>query len=171
MMRANDIDVYIDLVENQRDGDDGHFKFQYANAFGASQGGRFEKEPGDFHPHVPEDPGVFTDQFQFGRDLAPINGVPRNHCRNGLMDAADWLTRALDVQGFRLDNMKGVSTEFIVELLNHGSLVGKFAVGEFADGDIGTIEKWENAVQHRAAAFDFPLHFMLKDMCNNPGRV
>ena len=27
MMRANGIDVYVDLVENQRDGDDGHFNF------------------------------------------------------------------------------------------------------------------------------------------------
>ena len=169
MMRANDLDVYVDLVENQRDGDDGHFNFRYVDAFGHAQGGRFEKGPGDFHPHVPEDPGVFSDQFQFGRDLAPINGMPKNHCRDGLLKAAGWLTRALDVQGYRLDNMKGVSTEFILELLNHGPLAGKFAVGEFADGNIGLIESWANAVQHRSAAFDFPLHFMLKNMCNSPG--
>jgi alpha-amylase len=30
MMRANGIDVYVDLVENQRDGDDHHFNFVYA---------------------------------------------------------------------------------------------------------------------------------------------
>jgi len=29
IMRANGIDVYADLVENHRDGDDGHFNFQY----------------------------------------------------------------------------------------------------------------------------------------------
>lgn len=169
IMRANDMDVYVDLVENQRDGDDGQFNFRYVDAFGNAQGGRFEKGPGDFHPHVPEDPGVFSDQFNFGRDLAPINGIPKNHCRDGLLNAADWLTRALDVQGYRLDNMKGVSTEFTLELLNHGALTGKFAVGEFADGNIGLIENWANAVQHRSAAFDFPLHFVLKNMCNDPG--
>lgn len=168
VMRANRIDVYIDLVENQRDGDDGHFNFRYLDAFGKEGGGRFAKGPGDFHPHVPEDPGVFSDQFQFGRDLAPINGTPKDHCSNGLTGAAEWLTRALDLQGYRLDNAKGVSTVFIQRLLSHGSMTNKFAVAEFADGNIQLIENWANAVQHRSAAFDFPLHFALKEMCNNP---
>ena len=169
VMHANDIDVYLDLVENQRDGDDGHFNFKYVTSLGAKSGGRFEKGPGDFHPHVPQDPGVFSDQFQFGRDLAPINGKPRNHCSDGLLHAADWLVQAIDAQGFRLDNMKGVSTEFIVQLLQHGAAGHKFAVGEFADGNLQLIQNWANAVEHRSAAFDFPLHFMLKNMCNDPG--
>jgi len=168
MMRANGIEVYVDLVENQRDGDDGRFNFEYIDAFAEPAKGRFAKGPGDFHPHVPEDPGVFSDAFQFGRDLAPINGVPKNHCRDGLLNAADWLTRALDVQGYRLDNTKGVSTEFMLQLLNHGAMATRFAVGEFADGNVSLIESWANAVQHRSTSFDFPLHFMLKDMCNNP---
>ncbi len=168
MLRAAGIDIYVDLVENQRDGDDGHFNFEYVDAFGNAAKGRFAKGPGDFHPHVPEDPGVFTDAFQFGRDLAPINGIPKNHCSDGLVNAADWLTRAVDVQGYRLDNAKGVSTEFVLRLLHHGAMANKFAVGEFADGNIGLIENWANAVQHRSAAFDFPLHFTLKNMCNDP---
>jgi alpha-amylase len=168
VMRANGIDVYADLVENQRDGDDGRFNFKYFDAFGVSGDGRFAKGPGDFHPHVPEDPGVFSDQFQFGRDLAPINGIPKDHCGNGLLNAADWLTRALDLQGYRLDNAKGVSTVFVQRLLSHGAMANKFAVAEFADGNIPLIENWANAVQHRSTAFDFPLHFVLKNMCNNP---
>jgi alpha-amylase len=169
MMRANGIDIYIDLVENQRDGDDGHFNFQYKDAFGNPAGGRFPKGPIDFHPFVPQDPGVFSDQFSFGRDLAPINGgKPKGECGVQLIDAADWLTRALDVQGYRLDNTKGVSSIFITELLAAKSMRNKFAVGEFADGNIGLLENWANAVQHRASSFDFPLHFTLKDMANNP---
>jgi alpha-amylase len=170
MMRANAIDVYIDLVENQRDGDDGHFNFIYKDAFGNHQGGRFPKGPADFHPHVPEDPGVFSDQFAFGRDLAPINGgTPKGRCGEQLIEAADWLTRALDAQGYRLDDTKGVSTVFVTKLLHAKAMAGKFAVGEFADGNIGLLQNWANAVQHRAASFDFPLHFALKDMCNNGG--
>jgi len=175
MMRANGIDIYLDLVENQRDGDDGHFNFAYKDAFGNlapqhNQQGRFPKGPIDFHPHVPEDPGVFSDQFSFGRDLAPINGgKPKGKCGAQLIDAADWLTRALDVQGYRLDNTKGVSTVFITELLHSKSMVGKFAVGEFADGNIQNLQNWSNAVQHRSSSFDFPLHFVLKNMCNSPG--
>jgi alpha-amylase len=94
--------------------------------------------------------------------------VPKDHCSNGLLDAADWLTRALDLQGYRLDNAKGVSTIFVLRLLTHGTMANKFSVAEFADGNIQLIENWANAVQHRSAAFDFPLHFVLKDMCNNP---
>ena len=168
MLRANGIDIYIDLVENQRDGDDGHFNFKYADASGVPGGGRFSKGPGDFHPHVPEDPGVFSDQFQFGRDLAPINGVPHDHCSNGLIDAADWLTQALDLQGYRLDDAKGVSTVFVLRLLQRGAMANKFSVAEFADGNIQLIENWANAVEHHSAAFDFPLHFALKNMCNSP---
>jgi alpha-amylase len=168
IFRANSIDLYVDLVENQRDGDDGHFNFEYLDAFGQGAKGRFAKGPGDFHPHVPEDPGVFSDAFAFGRDLAPINGTPKNHCSDGLVNAADWLTRALDIQGYRLDNAKGVSTEFVLRLLHHGAMSTKFAVGEFADGNIGLIQGWAGAVQNRSAALDFPLHFTLKDMCNNP---
>jgi alpha-amylase len=175
MMRANGIDIYLDLVENQRDGDDGHFNFLYKDAFGKlpdpenGGGGRFRKGPNDFHPFVPEDPGVFTDQFSFGRDLAPINGgTPKGECGVQLIDAADWLTRALDAQGYRIDNTKGVSTIFVTELLNAKSMRGKFAVGEFADGNIGLLQNWANAVQHRSSSFDFPLHFTLKSMCNNP---
>src|SRR6266436_4322312 len=81
VLRANGVDVYVDLVENQRDGEDGHFDFRYVDAFGANGTGRFPKGPIDFHPHVPQDPGVFSDAFQFGRDLAPINGGrPKGQC-------------------------------------------------------------------------------------------
>jgi hypothetical protein len=36
VMRANRIDVYVDLVENQRDRDDGHFNFAYVTALSLS---------------------------------------------------------------------------------------------------------------------------------------
>jgi alpha-amylase len=168
VMRANGIDVYADLVEAQRDGDDGHFNFEYVNAFDQPAKGRFPKGPLDFHPNVPQDPGVFSDEFSFGRDLAPINGEHR-HVFIGLLAAGDWLTRALNVQGFRLDDVKSVSTEFMGPLLNHGALAGQFAVAEFFDTNVGFIQTWMNEVQHRSSAFDFPLRFMLAAMCNNPG--
>jgi alpha-amylase len=48
-------------------------------------------------------------------------------------------------------------------------MAGKFAVGEFADGNIQNLQNWANAVQHRSSSFDFPLHFTLQSMCNNGG--
>jgi len=169
MMRANGIDVYVDLVENQRDGDDGRFNFEYVDAFGRPGKGRFPKGPLDFHPNVPQDPGVFDDRFSFGRDLAPINGKPPHYVFQGLIDAGNWLTRALDIQGYRLDDVKGVSTYFMLPLLNQGAMAGKFAVAEFFDTNIPYTQSWMNAMQYRSSVFDFSLRFTLSDMCNNPG--
>jgi alpha-amylase len=168
ILRANGIDVYIELVENQRLGGT-NFKYRYLDADGKPDGGRFPKDRGDFHPNVPQDPGVIQD-FQFGDDLAPINGVPKDHCKDGLLAAADWLTRALGVQGYRLDDCKGVSTIFMRDLLNYGAIRGKFAVGEVFDFDnLGLIRGWISAVNGQANAFDFPLRGQLQRMTNNAG--
>ena len=76
VIRANGLDVYADLVENQRGGGTGPggFTFRYKDADGKSGGGRFPKDADDFHPNVPEDPNVPGPDFSFGADLAPING-------------------------------------------------------------------------------------------------
>jgi alpha-amylase len=173
VMRANGIDVYLDLVENQRSGGSGPggFTFRYLDADGKPGGGRFPKNPENFHPNVPEDPGTVPGQdFSFGSDLAPINGKPSGYVFNGLIDSADWMTRTLGVQGYRVDDAKGVSTHFMLPLLNSKSMKGKFAVGEFFDGNLGLIQTWLfDGMQGRAAAFDFPTRFMLQRMCNRSG--
>jgi alpha-amylase len=110
MMRANGLDVYADLVENQRSGGTGPggFTFRYAGANGVEGKGRFPKDAIDFHPTVPEDPNVPGPDFSFGSDLAPINGGnPKGSVAGKLVDSADWLTRSLDLQGYRLDHVKG----------------------------------------------------------------
>lgn len=183
MLRANGLDVYVDLVENQRNGDTGPGEavFHYADADGRvgdprhdGRGGRFPKFPSCFHflnGGVPQDPHVFQD-FSFGRDLAPINAQPPRYVFDGLLASADWLTRALDLQGFRVDDAKGISTDFLFPLLNHGALAGKFAVGEFADDNLSLVRNWifnSNGMRGRASAFDFPLRGMLKQICNGAG--
>lgn len=179
VMRANGLDVYLDLVENQRIGGDGPggCTFRYADAFGTVPGGRFEKDPLDFHPNVPEDPGVFgypgIQEITFGPDLAPINGRPARRIFDGLIDSADWVTRALDVQGYRVDDVKGISTDFLFEFLNSKAMAGKFTVGEFFDGNEDLLRQWvfdPRGMQGRASAFDFPTRFLLAAMCNQPGR-
>jgi alpha-amylase len=187
ILRANGLDVYIDVVDNQRDGGDNQQKYRYVDADGKPDGGRFAKDPGDFHCStsgvgvcsgctqnvpgcVPEDPNVPGPDCCFGDDLAPINGTPSRHCFNGLLASADWMTRALDIQGYRLDDVKGISTQFIPPLLNNSALNGKFAVGEFFDGNLDLVRGWISNTAGRASAFDFPLRFnFLVPMCNNPG--
>jgi alpha-amylase len=132
VLRANGIDVYVDLVEHDRSGDPGNFVFRYKGAGNQANIGRFPKDPLNFLPGVARDPnlgGSPKADFPFGRELAPINAKPPGYVFNGLIDAADWLTRALDLQGYRLDDMKGISTDFLIPFLNSKSIAGKFVVG------------------------------------------
>ena len=174
IFRANGIDVYVDLVENQRQGGDGPggFTFRYADALGKVGGGRFPKDPDSFHHKgIPQDPNVPGPDINFGPDLAPINGKPKGYVSGGLKSSAEWMTRALGIQGYRCDDVKGISTDFIRDLFNFGAQAGKFAVGEFYDGDVAKVEGWVQGGTHgRCNAFDFPLRFnLLAPMCNNAG--
>jgi alpha-amylase len=171
MMRANGLDVYVDIVENQRGGGSGPggFTFRYADADGVVGGGRFPKEPDDFHPNVPQDPNVPGPDFSFGSDLAPINGGhPRGSLAGRLIDSADWLTRSLDLQGYRIDDAKGQSSDFLLRFLNSKSMAGKFAVAEYFDGNVPKVQDWIfRQMQGRATAFDFALRFTLANMCDS----
>ena len=186
MLRSNGLDVYMDMVDNHRNGDSGASTFQYVDAYGNYPGGRFEKHTQDFHPGVSQDPNVFLgngeDFNQFGRDLAPINGgratgATQSWTYTNLLASGDWLTKALDIQGYRLDDVKGQSTDFMYNWLNYGAMAGKFAVGEFFDGNNDLVEAWLNypgppansyGMAGRASAFDFSLRFSLQSMCNYP---
>lgn len=174
MMRSNGLDVYVDAVLNHRNGDPASdpYHFQYVDAYGRWPGGRFEKTACDFHPNVPQDSNVpdpaFDSTLPFGPDLAPVNGCNR-HAWNGLVASGDWLTKALDIQGYRLDYVKGISTEFLRAWLSSGAMSSRFAVGEFYDGDLNAVRSWISAMYNRSSAFDFPLRFQLRDMCNGNG--
>jgi glycosidase len=175
--RANGIDVYLDMVEHQRSGDGNpKFVFRYPGADGTPDKGRFPKNPLNFVPQVPRDPhlgGPVADDFPFGRELAPINGVPHRYVIDNLIAAGAWLTRALDVQGYRVDDVKGLSTDFLRLLLETKPMAGKFAVGEFFDGNRILVNQWifnPTGMNGRPSAFDFPLKFVLNAMCNNAGR-
>lgn len=174
MLRANDLDVYVDLVEHHRGGGSGPEgkTFRYVDAEGRPGGGRFPKDSSCFHgAEIPQDPHVF-ENLSFGSGLAPIHGKPPGYVLQGLLASADWLTRALDIQGFRLDFVKGISTDFLSALLKHGALKDAFAVGEFFDGNVALVHNWvvnPGGMRGRASAFDFPLRGLLCQMCNNAG--
>jgi alpha-amylase len=184
MLRSNGLDAYVDIVENHRDGDGqfGTAVFRYADAEGnvgdpriGPTGGRFPKDASNFHDvpgGVAEDPNVFDDSVSFGRELAPINARPPRYVFDGLLASADWLVRALDLQGLRIDDVKGVSTDFLFPMLNHGSLAAKFAVGEFMDASLSRVQNWvsnPNGMRGRSNAFDFPLRSLITQFCNNAG--
>jgi alpha-amylase len=180
ILRANGLDIYLDMVEHHRAGDGRHapeaFVFRYLGANGTPGIGRFPKDPENFLPQVPRDPhlgGSPADDRPFFRELAPINGRPAHYVFDHLIAACDWLTRTVGAQGYRLDDVKGLSTDFLLPFLNSKAMAGKFAVGEFFDGNAQLIKQWifnPHGMQGRPSAFDFPLKFTLTSMCNNPGR-
>ena len=194
MLRANGLEIYLDLQLNDRKGGSGAdgMTFQYLDAYGNKGGGRFPKNsqcfhsrypagrvPSNFHPEIPQDPNVpdgigelqIGSNVYFGPDLAPINGKPPGYVLNGLIDNVDWLTRALDVQGYRLDHVQGISTTFLLELLSRGAMRGKFAVGEYWNGSVSQVNAWAATahwMQGRSSVLDFPLYFTLLAMSNDP---
>lgn len=172
IMRANGLDIYLDMVPHHRNG--ANYDFKYKGANGAKDIGRFPKPPLCFFPNVPRDPvaGGAADDFGFGCELAPINAVPKGYVMHGLIDAGDWLTRTVDAQGYRIDDTKGLAVEFVRTFLNSKAMIGKFAVGEYFDGNPDTLAwwVWDSGMRGRCATFDFGLRFTLTDMCNNAGR-
>ena len=171
MMRSNGVDVYADVVLNHRNGDDGNFNFNYMDAFGNPTGGRFQKTAGDFHPNVPQDPNVplGNQEYTFGRDVAHVNSKS-DHAGKGLMVAGDRLTRSLDIQGYRVDYVKGISSDYLKKYFQYGAMRGKFIVGEFYDGDLELLSDWvQKSMENSLSAFDFPLRGLLHDMCAKGG--
>ncbi|MCX7568710.1 alpha-amylase family glycosyl hydrolase [Tumebacillus sp. DT12] len=169
MMRANGLDVYVDMVLNHRNGDDGSWNFKYADAYGVvgNGNGRFGKGYYDFHPGFKsQDANVPNDDSSFGRDLAHDSA----YVADGLKKAGDWMTKSLDIQGYRLDYVKGISYTFLKDYLNYGAMAGKFAVGEYWDGNRDTLNWWtSSAMGNRSTVFDFALRDELASMANSGG--
>jgi alpha-amylase len=173
IMRANGLDIYLDVVTHHRNGGN-NFVYRYPGAGGTPRSGRFPKDPLCFFPNVPRDPiaGPVGDDFGFGDELAPLNARPKNYVRDGLIDALDWQTRAVDAQGYRVDDTKGLAVGFVHALLESKAMRGKFAVGEYFDGNPDTLNwwVWNSGMNGRASTFDFGTRFALAGMCNNAGR-
>jgi alpha-amylase len=172
IMRANGLDVYLDMVPHHRNGGN-RFQYSYLGADGTKDAGRFPKHPQCFFPNVRRDPiaGPVADDFGFGDELAPVNAKPDGYVMHGLIDAGDWQTRTLDAQGYRIDDTKGLAVAFVSRFLNSKAMQGKFAVGEYFDGNPDTLNwwVWNSGMNGRCATFDFGVRFALAAMCNNAG--
>jgi len=175
VMHACGLDVYSDVVLHQYYGGN-NGTYQYLGADGKTRDGRFPKHPSCFvgaPPRVPVDP-VANPQgnFAFGDMASYINSTPKGYMLNGAIDAGDWLSRTLGVDGYRIDDTKGMSVEAVRQFLESKSMAGKFAVGEYFDGDPSALHWWvENSgMGGRSNAFDFTLHWTIQAMCNNNSR-
>lgn len=116
----------------------------------------------------PPEPRPSRPEFAVPQSRIRQRSLPMNpHTGEALEKWADWLTTTVGFDGYRLDNMKGIDPGYMKEWLAFGAMKGKFAVGEVWDGDVGVVEKWVNDNDRRSSAFDFPLFYLLKGMCND----
>ena len=175
---ANGVGCYADMVINHNSGADEEevnpldgqtrwTKFKPAS-------GRFPRDWNSFHP------SRFEREMVEGENFA---GFPHLCHRNpavytAMFDYARMLIEELDFDGFRFDFVKGYGSWMI-------SLLSKYryekdgmndfmpyVVAELWSGgdDIDTwLEKANRYTDNQIAAFDFPLRYKLKGVCDQPG--
>jgi alpha-amylase len=144
-MHACGLDIYADVVLHQYDGGY-NGTYTYRGADGKTLNGRFPKHPSCFvgsPPRVPVDP-VANPQgnFGFGDMTAYINSTLKGYMLNGAIDAGDWLTRTLNVEGYRIDDTKGMAVEAVRQFLDSKAMLGRFAVGEYFDANPSALHWW-----------------------------
>ncbi|MBI5474051.1 MAG: DUF1939 domain-containing protein [Ignavibacteriae bacterium] len=106
----------------------------------------------------------------FGQDNALHNNIGGTIAMGeSLMVWGEWLTARLGLDGYRLDNVKGIHHDFIRNWGNRPAMAGKFMVGECYDGDRGVLSGWLSRVNRaNTSIFDFSLRWDgLKPMCDN----
>ena len=168
--------VYADLVLDHNNGGDA----QETNPIdGKSRwtlfnpaSGKFPRNWEYFHPS----PYETFDEMTFG-DMPDL--CHRNPKVYGeIIYLAQWLVEAIGFDGFRFDFVKGYApwmVKAIAELRylkkdNQGFY--PFCVGECWDGE-RTIDDWLTSINtfmdNPVSAFDFPLHYELKSLCDSYG--
>ncbi len=168
------LDVYLDLVLHQLDGENGGpGVFKYVGADGRSLNGRGPMNPGCFRgvppANRPDDAvPVPADDFEFGREKVYQNCEPKGYTIADALDYGDWLFRTTDADGMRFDDTKGTWAPFVSEFMRSRTMAGKFAYSEYFDGDPNNINWWVTSppMSSRSLAEDFTLHFALQAACD-----
>jgi alpha-amylase len=172
---AANLQVYADFVIDHCSGADAQepspvdgvlrwTKFQPAS-------GKFPRDANSFHPSVYET----WDNGSFG-------GMPDLCHRNpdvytAVLECAEWMVKTIGFDGFRYDFVKGYGPWMVRAIQELRGLRGAaafkpFSVGECWDNS-RTIEDWLNEANswsdNPVTAFDFPLRYRLKDLCQTYG--
>ncbi|MDR3735164.1 MAG: DUF1939 domain-containing protein [Acidobacteriaceae bacterium] len=174
--REHNIGCYADMVLNHNSGADeeevnpldGQKRWTKFNP----QSGKFPRNWNCFYPSRYEEIIVEGENYA---------GYPNLCHRNPVVYAAmyDWarfVIEDLGFTGFRFDFVKGFASWMISQLakyryVQNGQDIRPYVVGEFwgGDQDIETwIERVNSVTDNQIAAFDFPLRYKLKDVCDTP---
>ncbi len=96
--------------------------------------------------------------YLMGADLDFGNEEVKKECENW----GKWYLETTNVNGFRLDAVKHISTQFYKEWIRYlRNLTGKelFTVGEYWSGDINKLHKYLKQIEGEISLFDVPLHY------------
>lgn len=169
------VEVYADLVLNHNNGADEQELNPMLNEMRWT---RFKPKSNIFTrdwtcfnpcPYPNPNPGVFGGM----PDLCHTN--PR--VMTGILNHAKWLIEEIGFDGFRYDFVKGFGGWMVRAIhdrtyTRQNQPVSIYGVGECWDSD-KTIDEWIDSVNNwasnRVGAFDFPLRYRLKDLCDKPG--
>jgi alpha-amylase len=173
--RGKGMKVYADLILNHNNGADAPELNPITNRDWwtkfTPKSGKFTRDWTCFNPspYTEGNPVTFGDM----PDLCHIN--PR--VSTGVLNHAKWLIEEIGFDGFRYDFVKGFGAWIVRAIhdrnyLRDGRTVNIFGVGECWAGD-DFIDNWLDSVnrwaEHRVGAFDFPLRYRLKDLCDSYG--
>ncbi|HUH68100.1 MAG TPA: hypothetical protein VLZ05_04005 [Mycobacterium sp.] len=172
---AAGIDVYLDVVLHQLDGENGGTGvFDYLGADGSTLNGRGPMRPGCFRGLPPanrpeDDVPVPVDDFPFGREKVYQNCDPPGYTIEDALDYGDWLFRTTDADGIRFDDTKGTWAPFVSQFLRSRAMASKFAYSEYFDGNPGNLNGWVTSppMSSRSLVEDFTFHFAVQAACNN----
>jgi len=115
-----------------------------------------------FHPSTYEsyDEGTFAD-FP---DVCHVHPT----VSNDLIQWGKWLRNFANPGfngGWRFDMAKGLHPNYLK--IFREATGNLFCVGEYWDANVGTLQNWISAAGGYISAFDFPLYYAMKDVCNN----
>lgn len=170
---ARHLQVYADVVINHNSGADGQEMNPLINQTRWTRfdpmSGKFPRNWECFHPSRYET----MDGFPTFGDMPDLcHRTPAVY--SGLMDFTRWLVEDVGFDGFRFDFVKGYGSWMVKGIAEYRYASGRrpFCVGECWDSD-RAIDDWLAAVNsfndNPVSAFDFPLHYKLKGLCDQFG--
>jgi len=109
-----------------------------------------------FDPHVCSEKGNYD--YLFGCDL----DMEHEEVQRELKYWGEWMIDTLGVDGFRLDALKHISADFVIDWLAHVKHYAQrdiFIVGEYWKGELEPLSDYIIQAESRISLFDVPLHY------------
>ncbi len=161
------IQLFYDAVLNHAGNGDDQSSYQCGTGTGYNvfnpQSGRFPKTAANFHPNnVHCDNNAPYHNNIFFEDLCYFSGGTGD----SLKVWGDYIINQLGFDGFRIDAIKHIEPGFIASFTQH--FPGKYIVGEHwsSTSEIIDYNNQVSSLGGNSSYFDFPLRYVLKDMCN-----